>query len=458
MDPNIQPILTVSIEINNVETETFYFTNLNELNIKITNFFENYNLTDAIVQNRVRHRIMVTFNKLTSDSSITKKQQRLINAKKEAKNERTIPVKKNLKKNTDPNLINKAKIFDKILKRGFFSVLKDQNFTNSKMSKNYVKQIPKINDRFIKWNPHMISGKTCTDLYPTTLNEVLIQRRVTQCKKPHFSSIQFEQNSEFFQSNNEKMPKNLNSKSPNLFDRKNKDEHKFNLTSNNLTQKNDKFEININSRPPSLKNFEFLLKNQSGPALQSKKATNKSIEIVFNRPIISDLNQPTFSIPTKKNVVIENAFNKSFVDNLSTNLEETNKKTFFEKSPDLKKSIIENCQNFQNVHISKNYSKRNSTLESKNEKNCVFNQFLNNKNYTKADQSITKSIFDMLDGLKIGLISQKNLNISKLSVFYLKKLQSIITIIYAGNGVVFYDFKDFQKMIKTMNVDLMTQS
>ena len=98
-------------------------------------------------------------------------------------------MKKNFKKTIDQNLINKPKIFDKNLKHRFFLLLKDQNFTFSKISKNYVKKIQNIKEKFIKWNLLIISGNTFTDLNPSLLMRFSFNEELTVQKTLFFKHL-----------------------------------------------------------------------------------------------------------------------------------------------------------------------------------------------------------------------------------------------------------------------------
>lgn len=412
--------LTINIEINDIESETFKICNLNELNLNMTMFFENYNITDIGIQSKIKRRVLATYNRLSKESNIN-------NIKKTTLESTSNAISKNgLKKQDDKsashnNLVKKTTLNGSsynprtsIFKNSLFGRMKN-NFLE-KTKANVLKQKKEIKNSFAKveknQDPFYLSN-------PSNLN--IIYRPFDENAVSYLKSqTLFDSSKSHFQDNRDlNCPRN-------------------DFSSNLFKKSGEKHLINSD-------NIQDVYRNHY---------KNTCIDFSKSNMI------PEFSPnPQIQHLKTDHSFTKSFKEESKTYTQKTTKKPVKESKMERSHTQFLDVKHNNSDHV--NYLRKSSdrpltllarTFKIEQEALQSHADFGNQKPIN-AD----RIIFNLLDGLKIGIISQKNLSISNLSVSTLKLLQPLISKIYTDDENKCYNFDDFVLLLIKYKIDFINE-
>ncbi len=373
----MQRSLTINIEINEIETETIKVSSVQELNSKLTAFFDNYNINESLLQSKIKRRVLASYNRLLKESNLAAV-QKPTNDKKQP----TVPQTDSRKPIAQPNnqLIKpKSSMFDFGVKVGIGGSAFLKHYTFGQQQLKSLK-------------------------LPTEKQNKFTGTELSKRKEP--------------------------------------------ISETNLNG----FEV----RKRNFKDFEFRKADNGLSKTEFTASRQKESSRFDNDWLVAQFGTPKVPANWKGQLGEEVAGIKSLAEEGLLQLEKTNKKPSVEVSLDRRKTVVNQNVNggqFESHQERLAMNRHSSIREPIKPFYGIDTQAVGGS--PVAQQSLSpQQVFSLLDGMKIGLISQKNMNISSLSVSYLKRLQPLIARIYSGDETTCFDFKDFEKMLTSLKIDI----
>lgn len=373
----MQRSLTINIEINEVETESIRAASVQELNARLTAFFENYNITESLLQSKIKRRVLASYNRLLKESNLAALQRPPPEKKTPTAAPKPAPPepRKPPAQPANPSLRPKSSLFDLGVKIGFGSsaFLKNHAF-GAKRTDHQSKLLKLPTEKQNRADPPGAHpGRE--PVSQTTLNGFDASRRLAEEAGAGLSKTEF-------------------------------------------------------------------------PVGQSKRGRDTDW-------LVAQFGTPKVPTEWKGAAGGEGPGAKSFAEESQWPLEKTNKKASVETSLDRQRTFFN--QNGNGGHLEgfqdRQFMNRHSSIREPVKPFFGLEGGLSGG--PVAQQTLSpQQVFSLLDGMKIGLISQKNMNISTLSVSYLKRLQPVIARIYSSDEATCFDFKDFEKMLAAMKIEL----
>ena len=422
--------LKICIEIDEVESEVLLVTSLKDLNAKVKAFFENYNITDSFVQNKILRRVLTSFNRMMKECYTAPVYKPMA----EPKEKKDPPKQIMVAKMTAPDRVGGKAELPKLpfpIFRNMASICGGPQSITNKISKNLRK--PESDRADLRSHlPNSKVPKTFTEMhnfpYANSRNTAhnfgdLAQKPENLVSRDNFYkpslSQQFRKINYYMEGTAvDYIPtKRMTNTEPAEYAGAQFEKNHM-VMSQDISLHNREFDSNPKGRFPALEPKDLM---------GAPRRTNSTTAVLFY-PHPRELQSPTSEF-------------QEFMQNKERSAETT--KGFID--PNLMRLTGRASDN--SVPI-RHVSTRDAVTPFWHEK------FKKPEANESSVRYSVKNLFSMLDGMHIGLLSQKNLQISMLTVDLLRKLQPLITKIYSGSESTAYDIEDFRKLLKTLEINV----
>jgi hypothetical protein len=418
--------LTICIEINDVESEALTVTNLNDLNAKLGHFFQYYNLTDPFIQAKIKRRVLASYNRMIKEAALGP----VIRETREKKNTTPPPHKQKQVATEQKKQLNSLCLKPKQNVSGFGFKM---GFSSAAFLKN-LSSLKKVEPDGPEPVRNQRVGKVATSVQ--NKSQVVERTRLQH-------DLGGDQIVVYNPSNRYKSRKTV--ADPGIYSFPNQS-----LQTPAFGSRQDA-RVSRGIYDDSRNGFDQGYSSSTAQMEPTKLVPEKRRAEDW---INAQFDPPNSAVARKVSSMRDTGQTRSFKDEGNNFGDKTNKKPSIELILDRTKSAWsqQEPQSPGDFYQGNQFYGRHVSIKDPTAANNIREAF---RAPPPDPIPLTpREIFDMLDGMRIGLISQKNLKISSLSVSCLKKLQPAIARIYSGDDATCYDLDDFKRLLVLLRIDL----